>query len=276
MKFFFFFKQFFTLFFHDDCDDINLCGSANGYGSCVDSTRTIVNTPAFTCNCIAGYEEFQGTCVEINECDSDPCQNGAVCNDKINGFKCGVEITVSGITVYQCPSGWQGDVCGDNIDECSLRSSNLDKDGYPLVCGEHGTCTDTDGSYSCSCNDNWLDADCRQEPITEFKVPLVMVGNRDCDTLGAENGDSVPLPDTITDGLVYSATWSYVDNLEQGLKQKSEKNCIFFLIYSKILQIGLPNHLLQTPQNRPVLLPKLTTHFSRHTIRFSNLFSQIF
>ncbi len=37
--------------------------------------------------------------LEINECDSSPCQNGAVCNDMVNQYNC------------TCADGYIGDHC---------------------------------------------------------------------------------------------------------------------------------------------------------------------
>jgi hypothetical protein len=37
---------------------------------------------------------------DINECASNPCQNGAVCNDAVNGYTC------------SCAGGWTGTHCG--------------------------------------------------------------------------------------------------------------------------------------------------------------------
>ena len=36
---------------------------------------------------------------EINECSSNPCLNGATCEDKINAFQC------------MCVAGYMGNVC---------------------------------------------------------------------------------------------------------------------------------------------------------------------
>ena len=40
-----------------------------------------------------------GGCVEINECDSSPCQNGATCVDRLNSYRC------------RCASGFKLDEC---------------------------------------------------------------------------------------------------------------------------------------------------------------------
>ena len=53
---------------------------------------------SFTCDCIAGYTG--GMCdVNINDCESDPCQNGGSCNDEVDGFVC------------DCISVFTGDTC---------------------------------------------------------------------------------------------------------------------------------------------------------------------
>jgi hypothetical protein len=42
---------------------------------------------SFSCSCFTGFSgPFCQT--NINECDSNPCQNGATCVDAINSFSC--------------------------------------------------------------------------------------------------------------------------------------------------------------------------------------------
>ena len=45
----------------------------------------------------------------MDECESDPCQNGATCNDQVNGFSC------------DCLEGFEGDLC-QNGEETMSRS----------------------------------------------------------------------------------------------------------------------------------------------------------
>ena len=42
---------------------------------------------------------FDVLILDIPECDSDPCQNGAVCTDGVNGYGC------------SCQAGWYGTNC---------------------------------------------------------------------------------------------------------------------------------------------------------------------
>ena len=39
---------------------------------------------------------------ETNECKSDPCQNGAMCDDKFNSYTC---TCAPGYTGYNCETG---------------------------------------------------------------------------------------------------------------------------------------------------------------------------
>ncbi|XP_053398283.1 neurogenic locus Notch protein-like [Mercenaria mercenaria] len=81
----------------------------------------------YTCNCVAGYEGKNcGT--NIDECDSDPCQNGGTCTDEVNQYTC------------ICVPGYNGDECENNIDECN---GNL--------CENGATCVDGINLYTCDC-----------------------------------------------------------------------------------------------------------------------------
>ena len=38
----------------------------------------------------------------MNECDADPCQNGGICNDHVNGYTCNC---TDGYTGTHCETG---------------------------------------------------------------------------------------------------------------------------------------------------------------------------
>ena len=42
--------------------------------------------------------------IEIDECDSSPCLNGATCDDEVNGYKCDC---VAGLTDAHCQTGME-------------------------------------------------------------------------------------------------------------------------------------------------------------------------
>ncbi|XP_052803014.1 uncharacterized protein LOC128233395 isoform X2 [Mya arenaria] len=85
---------------------------------------------SFNCTCRTGFEGNGKTCTDIDECASDPCHNGATCNDLVNNFTC------------ICDPGYSGLTCDENIDECSINTHDCSRDAI---------CTDTDGSFNCTC-----------------------------------------------------------------------------------------------------------------------------
>ncbi len=66
-------------------------------------------------------------------CDPDPCQNGSVCVPVDDSYQC------------QCPDGYEGQNCDQDIDECATSTP----------CDDNATCTNSIGSYSCECNDGY-------------------------------------------------------------------------------------------------------------------------
>ncbi|XP_066299150.1 fibropellin-3-like [Branchiostoma lanceolatum] len=70
------------------------------------------------------------TTPEADECASNPCQNGATCQDAVNSYTC------------TCPPGYEGNTCATAINDCS---------GNP--CQNGGTCTDRQffAGYYCTC-----------------------------------------------------------------------------------------------------------------------------
>ncbi|KAF6021416.1 hypothetical protein EB796_020283 [Bugula neritina] len=70
------------------------------------------------------------TCnVDINECDLDICENGGNCTNTNGSFTC------------QCTEFWTGDVCSEDILECS----------QPDSCQNSGNCTELEGGFTCNC-----------------------------------------------------------------------------------------------------------------------------
>ncbi|XP_078667161.1 uncharacterized protein LOC144908998 isoform X2 [Branchiostoma floridae x Branchiostoma belcheri] len=82
---------------------------------------------SFTCQCVPGYA---GTLceIDIDECIGDPCQNGAVCQDGVNSFTC------------QCVPGYTGTLCETNRDECSSAP-----------CQNQATCQNQINGFTCQC-----------------------------------------------------------------------------------------------------------------------------
>ncbi|XP_071293327.1 sushi, nidogen and EGF-like domain-containing protein 1 isoform X5 [Agelaius tricolor] len=79
-------------------------------------------------------------CDEIDECQSQPCQNGGQCKDRVSAFLC------------LCEPGYTGHHCELDVDECQSEP-----------CKNSGTCQDLPGSFACSCPEGFLGSQCETE-----------------------------------------------------------------------------------------------------------------
>ncbi|XP_065936025.1 neurogenic locus notch homolog protein 1-like isoform X3 [Magallana gigas] len=82
----------------------------------------------------------QGPCeINTDECQNDPCLNGATCTNTPGSFNC------------TCDAGWTGIICNEDINEC------LDN-----PCHNGGTCSNNAGSFTCTCADGFTGALCNE------------------------------------------------------------------------------------------------------------------
>ncbi|XP_072025991.1 uncharacterized protein [Amphiura filiformis] len=130
-----------------DCDDNSdelgcLCDLEYAFqcegGGCVNQTWVCDGRA----DCFDGSDEAEEICskqtVEAgNECLSNPCSNGATCEDGIDSYTC------------SCTSGWTGDTCQQNINECLSRP-----------CQNRGRCVDGIGRHRCICRRGWTGMNC--------------------------------------------------------------------------------------------------------------------
>ena len=85
--------------------------------------------------CDDGFDlDENNACVDIDDCASDPCQNGGTCTDKVNAFSCA------------CASGYEGDTCVTDINECTTDTDD---------CDVNADCANNVGSYTCTCMDGY-------------------------------------------------------------------------------------------------------------------------
>ncbi|GEM_PF-282086 len=145
---------------NEPCDDTAICVDQVGYYECICELPK-ESDGWFGCFCGLGYApDGEGGCVEIDECASEPCHDGATCVDYLGYFECqcAAPMVPDGMNGCQCPWGYTSDGAGGcvEIDEC---------EGNP--CGAGATCVDHVGHFECICEpplqwDGWSGCVCQE------------------------------------------------------------------------------------------------------------------
>jgi hypothetical protein len=124
------------------------------------NNKTIENDFSYTCDCAQGFEG-KNCEKQINYCDVySPCKNGAECRlinvqkDSISDefYKC------------KCEKGWRGVNCTEDIDECADMNSR-----FIIPCSSKGRCVNSEGSYSCMCDDYYFGNNCENLHVCRHK-----------------------------------------------------------------------------------------------------------
>lgn len=79
----------------------------------------------------------------INLCNSNPCLNGATCQDHITHYSC------------RCPYGFTGSNCREFVDWCSTNP-----------CENQATCRQDKNQYQCLCGPGWTGKVCDVEMVS--------------------------------------------------------------------------------------------------------------
>eukprot|EP01052_Picozoa_sp_SAG31_P001136 SAG31_NODE_37_length_31616_cov_38.688359_10_plen_1872_part_00 len=160
-----------------DCgDDIDECGVVPCQNSalCFDSTDDVlieacdgrcsmtpavpINLSSFECICMTGFEG-PVCAIDINECESAPCQNGGTCLDSSSGNS-----TAFGAYDCICVEGWDGENCFADVDDC-----------LSMPCQNGATCSDAGtNSYVCVCVFGWENVNC------DVQVNPCLNGDHEC------------------------------------------------------------------------------------------------
>ncbi|XP_064617081.1 protein crumbs-like isoform X2 [Liolophura sinensis] len=143
-----------------DCDIANC-----SYNQCLMGSTCRVEGTIWECDCLPFYEGKQ--CEIRGPCVSAPCSNGATCEQNVllMNYTC------------HCTSGFKGDNCEENRNECVEDNP----------CLNNSTCNDTFGSYNCACAVGFTGKncgvnidDCIDEPCENEGTCIDLVNGFDC------------------------------------------------------------------------------------------------
>jgi hypothetical protein len=119
----------------EDCDSSQFCQS--------------------TCQCTAGYAGVNCETDVVDECASNPCQNGATCSSAGVVYTCECASNYAGDSCEMCASGHFGPTCTYDPEEC---------DSSP--CANGGTCSSSGDVVTCVCAAGYSGVTCSEAPAT--------------------------------------------------------------------------------------------------------------
>ncbi|KPP72550.1 latent-transforming growth factor beta-binding protein 3-like [Scleropages formosus] len=127
----------------DECRlNRNICG----HGECINGQN------GFMCQCNTGYRPHaqRKSCVDENECESDPCGPGrGSCINTMGSYRC------------RCLHGYKL-----LVHHGKLKCIDVNECYKPNTCGEGGQCINLPGSYKCECFKGYRSKSPRQ-PVCE-------------------------------------------------------------------------------------------------------------
>eukprot|EP00933_Yihiella_yeosuensis_P021663 TRINITY_DN17115_c0_g1_i1.p1 TRINITY_DN17115_c0_g1~~TRINITY_DN17115_c0_g1_i1.p1 ORF type:complete len:1176 (+),score=181.49 TRINITY_DN17115_c0_g1_i1:77-3604(+) len=146
------------------CDEIDECAEndearklpngTNVSSICHSKANCSNNVGSFVCRCTHGYAGSGSNCSDVNECKLGlhDCDDQAWCTNTVGSFTCKCRPGYSG-TGKRYQGTWPTiDGCWD-INECENRTTNnISGQDKPIVCPSDSVCSNTAGSFQCTCN----------------------------------------------------------------------------------------------------------------------------
>ncbi|XP_037398374.1 adhesion G protein-coupled receptor E2-like isoform X4 [Pygocentrus nattereri] len=166
------------------CTDVNECSKMTDFCG---PNSNCTNTPgSYFCTCKEGFvssngeKKFNGsqgvTCTDVNECSkmTDFCGPNSKCTNTPGSYFCTCKEGFVSSNGEKKFNGSQGVTCKD-VNECSKMTD---------FCGPNSNCTNTPGSYFCTCKEGFVSSNgekkfngsqgvtCKDENECEFEDPI--------------------------------------------------------------------------------------------------------
>ncbi|XP_061278398.1 adhesion G protein-coupled receptor E1 isoform X8 [Bos javanicus] len=153
----------------ETCQDVDECANPR---SCPEHSTCHNSVGSYSCACNSGYisrsgkKTFQGpgeTCQDIDECSQKPppCGPNSRCRNLPGRYECSCLTGFSSPTGNNWISGKPGHFTCTDINECLSHG----------VCPEHSECTNSLGSYRCSCKVGFTSGNSTCEDVDECANP---------------------------------------------------------------------------------------------------------
>ncbi|KAL3836485.1 hypothetical protein ACJMK2_021917, partial [Sinanodonta woodiana] len=132
---------------------------------CPENSNCLELPGTYLCQCNIGYIKISnGTCSDIDECGSHPCQNGGNCTNTNGSYTC------------KCPEGWEGANCTIVDDPCIKGIHNCTQ-----------VCNHANKGYNCSCFSDYKGNNCEARPVYTVSITFIFDFNLKSDNLDNNN-----------------------------------------------------------------------------------------
>eukprot|EP00057_Strongylocentrotus_purpuratus_P013359 XP_011667833.1 PREDICTED: neurogenic locus notch homolog protein 1-like [Strongylocentrotus purpuratus] len=141
--------------------------------------------------------------LDIDECASNPCQNGQ-CTDDVYYFSC------------SCDAGWEGDLC-DQVVPVNVCASN------PCSYTLNGQCAEIPNGYTCDCDTGWTGPRCDLNSSQwECSGTTARCYNRSPSKVDYDDAIAYcgglnpvsPLPETVNTSLLFVSTGTEINEVQ--------------------------------------------------------------
>ncbi|CAN9502211.1 unnamed protein product [Ophioblennius macclurei] len=208
-------------------------GSATGIDKCAAAPaicgrgKCVPVQTGYTCLCEPGFKlsALQTNCIDVNECDEEPCEGKGRCVNSYGSYTC------------QCYSGYS-QVITHNRKFCQ----DINECGMPNKC-QNGNCVNTEGSYTCECDGGYAKSwrglcedidECRDPSSCSSGVCVNTLGSFLCQACGpgfrAVNERCLDVNECLNQtacghGRCVNTEGSYRCNCFQGYKLSADNVC---------------------------------------------------